>query len=534
MVNSYHNSKNASLYEPRIILIKRVLESLLSVIDLENKGEIVKVDGFRLKDLQDWLTHSHCDPAEIFEYAGTRCDCDCVFCYNKGTPPELALINPARNAREELAEMETRLQYFRPGAELSLFTSLGSTCEILIQPHILEVLKALRVKTSQCFRIPTNGTALNSGMIEALADLKPLYLDISLNSASEKRRRRLMHCRNADVAIKALPLLEEKRIPYSVVIVPWPVDSLEEMLKDLKDTVLYADKLGVHLIQISLPGYTGYFSNRELFNLDELWGLIMAKVRELRSFARVPIVVMPSLYEENIYEDEKNIPGIIGIVNNSPAARGGLRQGDLIVKINSLIVRNKPQARDLLSLLQKSDAKSITVTVKRNGELRELRWDLEDFDYPYSRETDSHLGVVLLGSGFRVGYLEKIQDLIRSRKAKRVIILSSKLMRPTLEQCLRESHICGGGQTALKILVPENRFFKGNIFMGDLLVVQDFIDCIRAYIAQEEEKPDLAIIPSSPFNLSQWGRDLTGRAYLDIERQTGVPVELLPCATIYD
>ena len=43
------------IYEPRISFIKHVLESLLSIIDLEAKGETVQVDGFRLKNLKQWM-----------------------------------------------------------------------------------------------------------------------------------------------------------------------------------------------------------------------------------------------------------------------------------------------------------------------------------------------------------------------------------------------------------------------------------------------------------------------------------------------
>jgi hypothetical protein len=70
--------------------------------------------------------------------------------------------------------------------------------------------------------------------------------------------------------------------------------------------------------------------------------------------------------------------------------------------------------------------------------------------------------------------------------------------------------------------------------LGDLLVVQDFIDCIREYLARGNPRPDLVVIPSSPFALGEWKRDLTGRVYLDIERETGIPVELLECEPIYD
>ena len=51
---------------------------------------------------------------------------------------------------------------------------------------------------------------------------------------------------------------------------------------------------------------------------------------------------------------------------------------------------------------------------------------------------------------------------------------------------------------------------------------------------KEEVEPDLVVIPSSPFHLSGWGRDLTGRVYLDIERSTGIPVALVECEPIFD
>jgi nucleotide-binding universal stress UspA family protein len=70
--------------------------------------------------------------------------------------------------------------------------------------------------------------------------------------------------------------------------------------------------------------------------------------------------------------------------------------------------------------------------------------------------------------------------------------------------------------------------------MGDLMVVQDFIEAIEDFMEEENIRPDLVVIPSSPFNLSGWGRDLTGRVYLDIERRSGCPVALVECDPIFD
>ena len=532
--DGFQDVKNASLYEPRIDFIKSQLESLWSVVELEKEGTVVGVDGFRLKNLKDWLIPSTCDPIEVFGYAGARCDVDCVFCYNKGNPPSLALGVLKRAATEEWEEMVTRLEYFSPAGGFSLFPALGDTYEVLAHPKIWAVLRQLRQKTPAVFKITTNGRRLTPETIDRLAALQPLYLYLSLNSASPSRRRKLMRDRKPEVAINALPLLRERAIPYATVIVPWPLDSISEMLEDLASAVAYADEYDPHVIQINLPGYSKYFSSEKLYDLEQVWSAIVVRVRELRERTTAPIVIMPSMYEENLYEGRKNVPKITGLVKNSPVARAGLRKGDEILAINGLAVASRSQARHLLALLQEADNTSAQMTVRREGRSLEFTLNLQNFSYPYSPNIDRHLGIIMMGTGLRLNCLEKLRDIINSHKAKHVLFLSSTLVRPSFEQALAESPLFASGEITIDIEVPRNDFFGGNIFMGDLLVVQDFIDCIKDYLQKGGKRPDLVVMPSSPFNLGQWKRDLTGRVYLDIEREVGIPVELLDCATIYD
>jgi len=238
------------------------------------------------------------------------------------------------------------------------------------------------------------------------------------------------------------------------------------------------------------------------------------------------------MYEENTYESRKNAPRVVGVVRNSPAARSGLMRGDEIVKVGSVVISSRPQARGLLSVLQGSEIGRASLTVERAGERVEVTLNVEDFSYPYSPATDHHLGVIFMGTGLRLSYLESLRGLVNSRDAKHVLFLSSTLVKPTFEQLLAESHLFG--DVRVDIGVPRNSFFGGNIFMGDLLVVQDFIDFIKEYVKGGGDRPDLVVIPSTPFSLGGWGRDLTGRVYLDIEREVGIPVELLQCSTIFD
>lgn len=530
----FQDSNNARLYEPRIDFTRRQLEALLSVVELEVRGQPVEVEGFRLRDLQDWLVPSKCDPIEVFGHLATRCDCDCVFCYLKGNPSSVALSDPVRPMEDELDEVRTRIKYFTPDAERCLFPCLGGIYEPFSHPRALEVLRELRQKSSQTFRIATNGESLTPDLVAEIEDLQPIYLYLSLNSCSPERRTRLMGTRGPQVAIDAMPLLRERGIPYAVVVVPWPVDSVHEMVEDLRATMACAEKNEAHLAQVNLPGYSRYFSDEPLFDLDEVWSAIVSEIKALREEVACPIVAMPSMYEENLYEEVKNLPRVIGMVRNSPAALSGLERGDILRQVNGLTLRNRPQARDILALVHQTGEREAQLVVERDHETIEVVVNLEGFSYPYTPETSNHLGIVFLGTGLRISNIERLREIIGSQKAKHVLLLTSTLVRPTLEQCLSESHLLGDPQLRIDIEVPTNRFFGGNVFMGDLLVVQDFIDHIGEYVHRTEETPDLVVIPSSPFGLGQWGRDLTGRVYLDIQRETGVNVEILECDTIYE
>jgi DNA repair photolyase len=528
---AFQSNRNAELYEPRIPHIKRVLESLLSIIIPESDGKPVKVDGFRLKDLNHWLVPSGGDPAEVFDHLATRCDCNCSFCYLRGNPPSLALDQPKREIEEEWKEVRTRLKYFSPPGKRSLFPSLGSSYEILSHPKALDLLRELRKKTDRPFRISTNGNRLTLDFIRELALLTPVYLYLSLNSSSPRRRKQIMGAANPETAIHSLPLLRERGIPYAVIIVPWPFPSKEEMLSDLRETVAHADRHDAHLVEVSLPGYTQYFSPEPLFDREDVWSSVVSEARTLRPEVQCPVLIKPSLYEENLHERKFNLPAVIGLIKNSPAALCGMQKGDLILSIGGLRISSRPQARDLLHLHHQNRTPSLSLSVQRGREFFELNLLPGQYGYPYSPETDHHLGMIFMGAGFRPSLLEDLKALIANYKAQNLLFLSSPLVKPVFLQLVRESSLFGGIQ--IQVEVPENRFFGGNICMGDLLVVRDFIHTIKEYL-RKNPPPDLIVIPSSPFSLGQWGRDLEGRGFTEIERSVGVPVALLDCEPIYD
>jgi len=517
------------LYEPRIGYIRRLLESLLDVVDLEANGNPVTVDGFRLKNPRQWLAPGG-GANDILAHAASRCNLHCRFCYNKATPPILS--SEPRDPELEHRQLEARIRHYVPRGKLNLFPSMGSPKEMLAHPHITDILRKLRAKTREVFRIPTNGAALTPAMIEVLAEVHPVCLDVSLNSSSPERRKWLMNDPSPAIALGSLPLLRAARIPFSVVIVPWPFPSRREMLEDLRATTLFSAPFDPTLIQISLPGCARALHEDAPFPLDEVWSELKAASSELRNQVDCPLVVRPGLYEDFHDPAESNAPIVHGVMKNSPAARAGVCRGDRIIKINGLPVSRRPQARSLLTTIHQSDLQETALSVERDGSAIDLTLTLHDYDYPYTPETATHLGVVFASSGIPQEWMAKLKDVIVSHNARNVLLLTSRLVRPTLEKLVARN-----GQFSsvkLHIRVPRNDFFGGNIFMGDLMVVEDFIRAAEDFIKTEKTRPDLIVIPSSPFHLSRWGRDLTGRVYLDIERTLKIPVGLIECDPIFD
>ena len=86
------------------------------------------------------------------------------------------------------------------------------------------------------------------------------------------------------------------------------------------------------------------------------------------------------------------------------------------------------------------------------------------------------------------------------------------------------------GNVNIEFIVMKNFFWGGNIILGDLMTVEDFIQGLIQRYDKIARKPDLVIIPSS--FLVDWGRDYTGKYYKEIERKTGLKIVLLKCSPI--
>jgi membrane-associated protease RseP (regulator of RpoE activity) len=335
-----------------------------------------------------------------------------------------------------------------------------------------------------------------------------------------------------ETALSALAALQAARLPYSVVIVPWPFPSVKEMVEDLERTVAFSDRFSPAFIQISLPGYSERFSQKTLFDREEVWTRIKDRTQHLRTKTKCPLILRPGLFEE--YPDPAAVDAsrLIGVIKNSPADRAGLVMGDRLTSINGLPIKTRPQALALFRMVQVSRLERVSVTVARPGGPADLSLELNHFDYPFDPAIVPYAGCVFPSSGIPLEWAEQIKNMIMRVQAREVLIFTSTLVRPTLEKRIRDNPF--PAEIKLHLRIPSNRCLGGNIFMGDLLMVEDFIEAVKEFLKENQRTPDLILIPSSPFHLSGWGRDLNGRVYKDIERITGISVGLIECDPLFD
>jgi hypothetical protein len=224
-----------------------------------------------------------------------------------------------------------------------------------------------------------------------------------------------------------------------------------------------------------------------------------------------------------LYVQGNSTPMVLGTIANSPAEKGGLKPGDIISQVGPHAVSTQFTARFYLERLKGSP---IDLEIQRGRDTLKLAIQPPSgFSYPFTKAVydNSSLSGAMIAQGLNLLDLKRLERIISDRGAIKVLLLSSQVMKPIVEEQLRGLDI--PDELELYIEVPEHKFWGGNIIVGDLYVVSDFASCIQDFIKTKAFTPDLVIIPSTAFSL--WGHDLRGVHYTEIEELTGVRVELL-------
>jgi hypothetical protein len=446
-------------------------------------------------------------------------------------------------------EIETRLKYYDPYAGKGLFTVRTAINEPFANKGAVEYLRMMRAKAPhELMSFVTNGAYLTEDVVLALRDLQPIFLNVSIYSTNPVIRHEVLGDHRADRAVKAVDLLVQYQVPYMANLVMWPSIPFE----DMERTIAYVSERNAVVLRVCLGAYSRYLTGEwERFELDDYWPKVVAEVERIRDRYPLPILIEPNSYvrrDTEAYVD--------GVVQGSPAQRAGLRRGDRILEVNGKWIGSRMH---LLSELRrrasvwprgsrppgvfgmKGDVQVQENEIVRVKALRESdvivveldRYDPESLrSYPYGQIAtydDFMYGLVITDS-LRYSSLRAARQLMESHHAKRVLLLTSPMIEPILAYMLDGTGAFNGFDVFMRC--AKNRYFGGTINIGDLLVVQDFIEAIQDFLEREDVDIDLALIPASPFASSPWGRDLTGRPWRDIERVTGVTVDLIPCANI--
>ena len=517
----YHSVRAFGREEPRIELIEAMLRSVLTLVELEYEGEPVDVDGFRLRDLEAWRTAHDSSLAENLGSLSTVCNCHCRFCYEDGNPPGLFEREPPFVSLEEA---ETRRRYLHDGKGLPRESK--GFFEPLANPHFLELLELAREQDPEgLIDVTTNGAGLSEQLIDRLAALAPIYVNVSLISSHVDLRRTVMADRLSGQAIRAIELLREREIPFMGTLVPWP----DQGLDDVAATLAYLDRHEARFIRVSMPGLSRHHRRYSPGNLDEWLPKVRERVLAAREGLATPVLISPWAHVTSSID-----PVVEGVVRASPAAEAGVETGDRIMEVDGKRVVSRSHAESLLERAMPGGV--VQMSLRRGAEtittvLREPAVGIDAYPYrprDYTRLDfpGMHFGIVLPGS-FHLQYLKQIRAAIEERGARHALVLTSHLLHDLVAELTSQVPLSNGAD--IELLVPKNRYFGGDVTVGDLWVLEDVAAAVREH-CRSHRAPDLIILPSS--FLSRWHRDLLGVPYTELERSLGTPVALVACERI--
>lgn len=515
--NPYQTLESARITEPRIDLIHSRLQALLRVVQLEANGSPIEIDGFRLRDPSIWQSGVGSPISELW-HISTACNMRCPFCYEEGDPPGSSTLDePPQMAT--MAEIETRLRYRDTKRNLGVFQPITYINEIFCNPEALDILERLRAaQPAEVLTFVTNGTYLDAPAVKRIAALRPVFFNFSVNSLDLRIRRRVLSDRNPDVVPRALELLAEHRVPYLGSLVCWPTIPWS----DIRNTVHRLDEAGCAVIRFSLGAYSRHLRGAK-WDREKFWNEGLAVAHELMEEVNTPIKVEPYHFHDPTF-----LPHVVGSLRGSPADLAGIRCGDTILQVGATEVATANQALSALAQARRARPQVDLVLRDRTAGVRSVILDdaAGPFGYPYDQlqGLDGFEFGLILVENLKFGYLKDIADHIERRGARTALICSSMLMKPIVDDMISATNPFGTADVT--VVVPENKWFGGTVALGDLLVVEDYVSYLNQY-TESHGRVDLVVIPSSPFSLGQWGRDLVGVPRDEIARRTGLDIQFI-------
>ncbi|MGI6064929.1 MAG: DUF512 domain-containing protein [Bacillota bacterium] len=427
----------------------------------------------------------------------SACDANCVFCSHRDNPPEVEVVRiPFRT----IEEVERTVSFLNEKRTIYIGESATKIIEgePFTHPQWEKILRMVRSKFPRTLiSITTNGRHINEHKAALLRSLEPLEMNFSLNSASVQGRQKLMG-ESIDQARKSIlgaELLSRYGVTFhgSIVAMPHLVG-----WKDVEDTVVYLDRMGAKTIRIFMPGFSRLAPAELRFDPAVLHERLALFVKKVSYRIDCPVVLEPPYIRDLT-------PVVAGVIKDSPAHHGGLKQNDLVISVNEFYPRSRVEAWQKLQQSGK-----IEVMVKRNGEDLKLAWE---------NLKGTKAGVVM-NFDFAPQRAEEIIKNMGKNRGKQVLILCSTFAHDILKAVLRLFlEDCRG----ISLYPVINRFFGGSIGAAGLLTVGDFLKawedyCLNGFL------PQVIFLPREAFDYQ--GRDLVGNGFWQLEERTGAKVEV--------
>ena len=479
------------------------------------------------------------------------CNMACQFCSHRNNPPGLDVH---RLGHLDLELIEELLQYLDPEGPVIIGESATRIIEgdPLAHPEFFQIIELVRESFPRKeIRITTNGSFLDRERVDFLAGRRPVELNISLNCSSPAERVFLMADRRPEQVFTALELLAERELVFHGSIVAMPHLMGWE---SLGRTIELLNGYGAKSIRIFLPGFTRYSSARMQFPVEEMYGMIAEFIEGYKGLDT------PVLLEPPVINDLQAV--VKGIIPGSPAARSNLKKGALITAVNGerplsrvdAFQRILVSANPLLQYEQEGvggePVRGELVLEKEAGERSGLILDydldpavMDQLTRAFLQNRDKR--IALLTSVAAEGIMGAFLDYYRHSLKH----LYNPLQQDSVQgNCVRQSRLSPDRQSACRIegagqrggtgqaegpleaagregcidlLVAENRFFGGSIIAAGLLTVSDIMDRLR----ESSQSYDLLLLPGIIFD--NFGNDLSGRNYREIEEEAGVTVEII-------
>lgn len=421
----------------------------------------------------------------------SKCNTSCIFCSHRQNPDGLKVF---RLPELTLKDFEIITDFLSPERKIIIGESATRIIEgePLLYKDIEAVLAMVRRKyPSTALQLTTNGLLLDERLVDFMAGLTGLELNISVNCINPVKRRTILGLKeNDDIVYKIQMLKGRLKFSGSCVYVPEIMDH-----NDMEDIVRVLDETGAENVRIFLPGYTSETAISK--NLEGIFREVDEIVSELRGKYEIPIIIEPSFISNLKCEVE-------GVIKGSPAYIAGIRYGDIIKVIGEREPISRVDAFE--TAYRKSNP---NVVVERDGKI---------FKVTLKKKRNSSPGFVMLYD-ISPHVLDDIKASAKRNNAHKLLIMASELGADVLKCLLQMEDL----PFSYKIIPVANLFFGGTIKCAGLLTVHDVEKALDEYL-KWGEKPELVLLPGIMFDYGM--QDLMGRSKKELDRY-GIPIEIV-------